>query len=102
MIKSGGLNVSSQEVERALQAHPDVVRAAVVGLPDDYWSEVVTGFVIVVDGSDLTGQDVCETTARADSRPTRCPRRCTSWTSCPTDPQGKLLKRELRRLHAQD
>lgn len=39
MIKTGGMNVSSQEVERALQSHPDVIRAAVVGLPDDYWSK---------------------------------------------------------------
>ena len=39
MIKTGGMNVSSQEVERVLHQHPDVLRAAVVGLPDDYWSE---------------------------------------------------------------
>ncbi len=58
MIKTGGYNVSSQEVERVLQAHPEVSRAAVVGLPDEYWSEAVTGFVIVIDGSDLTGQEL--------------------------------------------
>ena len=57
MIKSGGFNVSSQEVERVLHAHPDVLRAAVVGLPDDYWSEAVTAFVIVRPGSAAAPDD---------------------------------------------
>ena len=53
VIKSGGMNVSSQEVERVLQQHEGVLRAAVVGVPDDYWSEKVTAFVIAKPGSQL-------------------------------------------------
>lgn len=98
MIKSGGLNVSSQEVERSLQAHPDVVRAAVVGLPDDYWSEVVTGFVVLRPGSTTTGEDL-RTHCRTDMASYKVPKAVHVVTELPTDPQGKLLKRELRRLH---
>lgn len=101
MIKTGGYNVSSQEVERVLQAHPEVSRAAVVGLPDEYWSEAVTGFVIVIDGSDLTGQELrdhCKTVLAGY----KVPKAIKIVDELPTDPQGKLLKRELRRLYAKD
>lgn len=101
MIKTGGYNVSSQEVERVLQAHPGVARAAVVGLPDEYWSEAVTGFVIAVDGSDLSGPELrehCKTVLAGY----KVPKVITIVDELPTDPQGKLLKRELRRLHAKD
>lgn len=46
MVKTGGENVSSIEVERVLIAHPSVSEAAVVGLPHDRWGEAVTAFVI--------------------------------------------------------
>jgi acyl-CoA synthetase (AMP-forming)/AMP-acid ligase II len=101
MIKSGGLNVSSQEVERSLQAHPDVVRAAVVGLPDDYWSEVVTAFVVLRAGSSTTGEDL-RTHCRADMASYKVPKAVHVVSELPTDPQGKLLKRELRRVHGRD
>ncbi|ORM25978.1 AMP-binding protein [Williamsia sp. 1135] len=100
MIKTGGMNVSSQEVERALQSHPDVIRAAVVGLPDDYWSEVVTGFVIVREGSEADAAaliDHCKQSIASF----KTPKKIHLVTDLPVDPQGKLLKRELRRLHGQ-
>lgn len=100
MIKSGGLNVSSQEVERSLQAHPDVVRAAVVGLPDDYWSEVVTAFVVLRPGASTTGDDL-RVHCRADMAAYKVPKAVHVVAELPTDPQGKLLKRELRRVHGQ-
>ena len=45
IVKSGGENVSSLRVEGVLAAHPDVVRAAVIGLPDEKWGERVTAVV---------------------------------------------------------
>ncbi len=99
MIKSGGLNVSSQEVERALQAHPDVVRAAVVGLPDDYWSEVVTAFVTLAEGAAVSAEEL-RAHCREEMAAYKVPKAVHVLAELPTDPQGKLLKRELRRLHA--
>lgn len=100
MIKTGGMNVSSQEVERALQSHPDVVRAAVVGLPDDYWSEVVTGFVILRDDAHVDAPaliDHCKQSIAGF----KTPKKIHLVSDLPVDPQGKLLKRELRRLHGE-
>lgn len=97
MIKTGGLNVSCQEVETALQSHRGVIRAAVVGLPDDYWSEVVTAFVIVTD-SGVTAEELREH-CRGQIAAYKVPKAVHLVTELPTDRQGKLLRRELRRTY---
>jgi fatty-acyl-CoA synthase len=51
LIVSGGENISSPEVEHALQAHPAVREAAVVGVPDERWGEVPRAFVSLVPGT---------------------------------------------------
>ena len=98
MIKTGGYNVASQEVERVLQAHPDVERAAVVGLPDPYWSEAVTGFVVLRAGTSVSAEDIREY-CRTDLASYKVPKAVHIVDELPTDAQGKLLKRELRRAH---
>jgi acyl-CoA synthetase (AMP-forming)/AMP-acid ligase II len=97
MVKTGGMNVSSQEVERVLHQHPDVLRAAVVGLPDDYWSEVVTAFVIARPG---TQPDPAEVIAfcRLHLANYKAPKAVHLVDEFPVDAQGKILKRELRSL----
>ncbi len=95
MIKTGGMNVSSQEVERVLHAHPDVARAAVVGLPDDYWSEAVTGFVIPRDGASAEPAAVIDF-CRGQLAPYKVPKAVHVVDEFPVDPQGKILKRRLR------
>lgn len=98
MIKTGGMNVSSQEVERRLQQHPDVSRAAVVGLQDDYWVEAVTGFVVLKEGSTTT-TDELRAFCKESLAGYKVPKTVRLVDQLPTDPQGKLLKRELRRMH---
>lgn len=49
IVKTGGENVSSVEVERVLLSCHDVLEAAVIGVPDDRWGESVTGVVVPVD-----------------------------------------------------
>lgn len=97
MIKSGGMNVSSQEVERVLHTHPDVLRAAVVGRPDLYWSEAVTAFVVPKPGA---APDPAEVVAfcRAQLAAFKTPKAVHVVDALPVDPQGKVLKRELRKV----
>jgi acyl-CoA synthetase (AMP-forming)/AMP-acid ligase II len=95
MIKSGGMNVSSQEVERVLHAHPDVLRAAVVGRRDEYWSEAVTAFVVPRPGA---APDPAEVIAFCRERLAgfKTPKAVHVLAELPVDAQGKVLKRELR------
>jgi acyl-CoA synthetase (AMP-forming)/AMP-acid ligase II len=51
MIVSGGENIYSSEVERTLEAHPHVLEAAVIGVPDAHWGEAVHAFVVLRPGS---------------------------------------------------
>ncbi len=55
MIKSGGENVYSGEVERALRSHPAVLECAVVGVPDERLGEVVSAAVVLRSGTSATG-----------------------------------------------
>lgn len=51
MVKTGGFNVYPKEVEEALYAHPDVVEAAVFGVPDPKWMEALQACVVLREGS---------------------------------------------------
>lgn len=95
MIKSGGYNVSSQEVERVLHTHPAVLRAAVVGRPDEYWSEAVTAFVI--PAGDVAPDELVRF-CRERLASYKTPKAVHLVQSFPIDAQGKVLKRELRRI----
>lgn len=98
MIKTGGMNVSSIEVERVLYRHPGIVEAAVVGMPDDYWSEAVTAFVVAApDTSVDTGAVVAHCKEHMASF--KVPKTIHLVDQLPKDTQGKILKRELRRAH---
>jgi fatty-acyl-CoA synthase len=58
MLKVGGENVAALEIESHLMTHPDVVMAAVVGVPDDRFGEVPVAFVEVAPGAALSEDDV--------------------------------------------
>jgi fatty-acyl-CoA synthase len=58
IIISGGENISTIEVERALVRHPDVLEAAVVAMPDEKWGERPMGFVTLRAGAELTSEEL--------------------------------------------
>jgi acyl-CoA synthetase (AMP-forming)/AMP-acid ligase II len=94
VIISGGENVSSIEVEDALMSHPAVREAAVIGIPDDKWGELVTALV-VTDESGATAEDLiahCRTTLAGF----KCPKRVEFVASLPRTATGKLQKFKLR------
>jgi len=95
MIKTGGMNVSSVEVERILYGHDDVAEVAVVGLADEYWSQAVTAFVVARPGIEI---DAAAMVAYCKERlaPYKVPKSIRQIEELPKDTQGKILKRELR------
>ncbi len=58
IIISGGENISTIEIEQAICAHPAVLEAAVVAMPDAYWGESPKAFVALKPGQDLTADDL--------------------------------------------
>ena len=98
MIKTGGMNVSSQEVERILYQHPTVFMAAVVGLPDEKWGEAVTAFVVAKPGAEVD-PDALVAHCRGQMAAYKLPKAVHLVEALPRDTQGKILKRELRRMY---
>jgi fatty-acyl-CoA synthase len=60
IIISGGENISSLEVEKAIFAHPEVFECAVVAAPDEKWGEIPVAIVVRKPGSTLTGEQLCD------------------------------------------
>lgn len=95
MIKTGGENVFSVEVEQALYKHPAVKEAAVIGLPDERWGETVHAVVSLRPGMQATAQqliDHCRTLIGGY----KCPRSVEFCDEMPLTPVGKIRKNVLR------
>jgi acyl-CoA synthetase (AMP-forming)/AMP-acid ligase II len=96
IIISGGENISSIEVERAIFAHPAVFECAVVAAPDPKWGEIVAAIVVCKPGQTLSSQEL---TAFLEPRLARfkLPRLLQFVDGpLPKTGTGKILKRELR------
>ncbi len=95
MIIVGGFNVYPSEVESVLFAHPGVMEAAVIGVPHDYYGEVVKAFVVPKPGARVSVEELrshCAENLAEFKRPVEIELR----QSLPKTAVGKILRRELR------
>ena len=99
MIKSGGENVASREVEEAIYRMAQVSEVAVIGIAHPRWVEAVVAVVVVKSGHALEAAEVLAHCA-AQLASFKAPKRVVFVASLPKNPSGKLLKRELREQHA--
>jgi len=95
MIKTGGENVASREVEEVLYEHDGVQEVAVFGVPHPVWVEAVTAAVVMRDGTRVSESDLIAHCRRRLAG-YKVPKRVHFVESLPKNPSGKLLKRELR------
>ena len=95
MIKTGGENVASREVEEALYKIEGVSEVAVIGLPDEKWIEAVTAVIVPKTGAVLTEQGVIDA-SRQLMAGFKVPKRVVFLDALPKNPTGKVLKRDLR------
>jgi acyl-CoA synthetase (AMP-forming)/AMP-acid ligase II len=96
MIISGGENIYSVEVERALTDHPAVMDAAVFGIPDDKWGETVKAAVELSAGAEVTPEELIAW-CKDKLAGYKCPRSVDIFEELPRNPTGKLLKKDLRK-----
>jgi fatty-acyl-CoA synthase len=94
IIISGGENISTIEVEQAICAHPAVLEAAVIAIPDDYWGEAPKAFVTLKPGETLTSdelRDFCRTRLAGFKIP-----KAIAFGELPKSSTGKVQKFALR------
>jgi malonyl-CoA/methylmalonyl-CoA synthetase len=94
LIISGGLNVSPREVELALEEHPAVARAAVVGVPSERWGEQVVAFVVPDAGGDVEAEAlIAHVRERLSAH--KCPKHVFAVDALPVGDTGKVRRAEL-------
>jgi acyl-CoA synthetase (AMP-forming)/AMP-acid ligase II len=98
IVKTGGENVSSLRVEAVLAQHPDVAKAAVIGLPHPRWSEAVTAVVVLRDGAQASADDLIKH-CRANLAGYETPKSVVFAGDLPETVGGKVLKYRLRAEH---
>jgi acyl-CoA synthetase (AMP-forming)/AMP-acid ligase II len=98
MIISGGENIYPREIEEVLYKHPSVGETAVIGVPDNVWVERVHALIVLREGRHATGDEIIEFCKRHLAR-FKAPKSVEFVESLPKNPQGKILKRELRKRY---
>jgi long-chain acyl-CoA synthetase len=98
MIISGGENIYPREIEEVLYRHPAVAEAAVIGIPDEVWIERVHALVVLREGQSLKEDEIMSFCKSRLAR-YKAPKSVEFVESLPKNPQGKILKRELRKKY---
>ena len=99
MVKTGGENVASREVEEMIYQLPQVSEVAVIGVPHPRWVEAVVAVIVVKAGQSLSKGTVHAHCAENLAH-FKVPKDTVFAEALPKNPSGKLLKRELRQHHA--
>ena len=100
IIVSGGENISSLELEKAILAHPAVLEAGVIPIPDEKWGEVPKALVVLRPNATATETELIEF-CRSQLAHYKCPRSFEFVPSLPKTGTGKILKKDLRRKYWQ-
>ena len=100
IINSGGENISSLEVEKALMAHPAVLEVAVIPVPDARWGEVPKALVVLKPGTNAGEIELIEF-CRLHLSHYKCPHSVEFLESLPKTGTGKILKKDLRKKYWQ-
>jgi fatty-acyl-CoA synthase len=99
MIVSGGENLFPGEVEELLVTHPAVEEASVIGVEDPEFGQRLAAFVVRRPETELT-EDEAREFVRENLARFKVPRDVVFLEELPRNPSGKVLKRELRQMHA--
>jgi fatty-acyl-CoA synthase len=99
MIVSGGENLFPGEVEELLITHPAIDEAGVIGVDDEEFHKRLAAFVVLRPGESV-GEDEVKDFVKENLARFKVPRDVIFLSELPRNPTGKVLKRQLRELHA--
>jgi len=94
-IKRGGEMISPEEVEQVLHSHPVIDEAAIIGIPDENWGEVVRAIVVLKENGNATEKEVIQY-CRERLSSFKKPESVIFVKELPRNTLGKVIKRELR------
>lgn len=102
MYISGGSNVYPREIEELLLSYPDVLEAAVIGLPDPKWGESGAAVIVCKNASAPLSQDALADYLAGKLAKYKWPRKYFFWDSLPKSGYGKVQKLEIKRILESD
>ena len=95
MVITGGENVYPREIEEVLYRHPAVMEAAVIGVPDPYWVEIVHAVVVLKKDQKATAEEIMAF-CKKQMAGYKTPKSVEFIEALPKNSAGKIMKRELR------
>ena len=95
MVISGGVNIYPREVEEVIVQFPGIVEAAVVGVPDEKWGEVLKAFVVRRAGAEVSAEGLLRFLEPRIAR-MKVPKAVEFIEQIPRNANGKVLKTALR------
>jgi fatty-acyl-CoA synthase len=98
IIKSGGENISSLEIEQVLYSHPAILECAVIGKKDEKWGEIPKAVVVLKPGQRLSPDEIIQYT-RDRMAHFKALREAVIVTEMPRGGTGKILKGVLKERH---
>jgi acyl-CoA synthetase (AMP-forming)/AMP-acid ligase II len=96
MVVSGGENIYPREIENVLFGHPQIIDAAVIGVPDEKFGEALLAIIVTDTGEELSSDEVIAF-CRTKLGGYKVPRRIRCVAELPRNASGKVLKQELRK-----
>ena len=99
IVISGGVNIYPREVEAVLDGHPAVAESAIFGVPDARWGEALVAAVVFMPGVSARSEELLAY-LKPLVAPHKLPKAFIPSAALPRNANGKVLKTELRRLHA--
>ncbi|GAV24603.1 long-chain-fatty-acid--CoA ligase [Carboxydothermus islandicus] len=100
LIITGGFNVYPREVEDVLYSHPDVKEACVVGIPDNYYGEVVKAYVVLKEGAKTSPEEL-KAFCRENLTHYKVPKIIEIKDDLPKSAIGKILRRALKEMESE-
>ena len=101
MIIKGGINIFPKELENVIYNHPKVMKAAVIGMPDEKFGEVPVAVVMLTPGESATEEEILGF-CRDNMADYKIPSQVMFRELIPTNPAGKVLKREMLKQIEED
>lgn len=101
LIKPGGFQVWPREVEEVIQGHPKVLEVGVAGIPDPHSGEAVKAWIVLKGGETATLEEI-RTHCKESLAGYKVPKQVVFLDELPKSNVGKILRRELVRLHKEE